>query len=167
AATFEPTGPEADGVISGRVALYVDGQRVAEGTHHGWLTELDWPARIGAAEYVPHSLTSWLFRGFLSDIALYNYPLSEEAIQRHFQVGLASTTAAHIESTNTPLVMYEPDSFQSRQLRTAVDSEGRRTGDHSLRITDHEETVNVEIDSHGSAVAMGDIVMEEETQLRF
>lgn len=105
AATFEPTGPEADGVISGRVALYVDGQRVAEGTHRGWLTELDWPARIGAAEFVPHSLTSWLFRGFLSDIALYNYPLTEKAIQRHFQVGLAPTTAAHIESTNTPLVM--------------------------------------------------------------
>ncbi len=48
-----------------------------------------------------------------------------------------------------------------------VDSEGRRTDDHSLRIADHEETVNVEIDSHGPAVTMSGIVMDEETPLRF
>jgi hypothetical protein len=87
AATFVPTDRPNPDEVEGTVHVYVDGQRVAEGTHQISLTEFEWPARIGAAEYVPRYLTSWLFKGGLRDIALYDYPLEASEIEEHYEAG--------------------------------------------------------------------------------
>lgn len=93
-ASFVPSGrPNAD-EVEGTVHLYVDGQHVAEGVHHISLTEFEWPARIGAAEFVPRYLTSWLFQGELRDIALYDYPLEAVEIKEHYDIG-KSASAEH------------------------------------------------------------------------
>jgi hypothetical protein len=90
AAAFVPTGrPNAD-EVEGTVHIYVDGRHVAEGTQQISLTEFEWPARIGAAEYVPRYLTSWLFKGELRDIALYDYPLEAGEIEEHYEAGRES-----------------------------------------------------------------------------
>jgi hypothetical protein len=88
--TFDPeesaNGMPADS-IRGTVRIYVDGALVAQDVHEMSVLDFEWPARIGAAEFVPNSLTSWLFRGHLRDIAVYNYPLEPARIQAHFQAG--------------------------------------------------------------------------------
>lgn len=84
---FTPTGPAAPGFLKGVGRIYVDGQEVLEMEQEVSLTDFDWPARIGAAEFVPRYLTSWLFKGRLSDIALYGYPLEATRIEEHFKVG--------------------------------------------------------------------------------
>jgi len=87
AATFEPTGPAMDDeLVPGKVILYVNGQPVAEDTMRASLKDFAWPARIGAAEFVPRYLTSWLFEGNLSDVAVYSYPLDAATIKRHFEL---------------------------------------------------------------------------------
>ena len=72
--------------------LYVNGAEVMQLEQEVSLTDFDWPARIGAAEFVPRYLTSWLFKGYLSDIALYGYPLEPERIKEHYEVGQPSVT---------------------------------------------------------------------------
>ena len=52
--------------IKGTVRIYADGKLVAEDVHEMSLLDFEWPARIGAAEFVPNSLTAWLFRGHLA-----------------------------------------------------------------------------------------------------
>jgi hypothetical protein len=88
--TFDPLEP-ADGMpaqsIKGTVRIYADGKLVAEDIHEMSLLDFEWPARIGAAEFVPKSLTAWLFRGHLRDIAVYNYPLEPARIQAHYEAG--------------------------------------------------------------------------------
>ena len=44
-------------------------------------------ARIGAAEFVPQYLTAWLFKGFMRDVAVYDYPLEIQRIEAHHRVG--------------------------------------------------------------------------------
>ncbi|MCA9235078.1 MAG: LamG domain-containing protein [Planctomycetales bacterium] len=87
-ATFSPSelrdGAEA---VAGHVVLYLNGEPIAEGDHLISLTDLEWPARIGAAEFVPRYLTSWMFQGYLSDVALYNRPLPAESVRSHFRSG--------------------------------------------------------------------------------
>jgi hypothetical protein len=73
--------------VGGVVRLYVNGQQVAEGVHFESLTDFEWPARIGAAEFVPRYLTSWLFKGRLRDVALYDYPLATPSVERHYRAG--------------------------------------------------------------------------------
>jgi hypothetical protein len=89
--TFEPEDEAAEGMtaetIQGTVRIYADGALVAQGVHEMSLLDFEWPARIGAAEFVPNSLTSWLFRGQLRDIAVYDYPLDAARIRAHFQAG--------------------------------------------------------------------------------
>jgi hypothetical protein len=51
------------------------------------LEDFAWPARIGAAEFVPRSLTSWLFVGELRDVAIYDHVLPPERVQRHAEEG--------------------------------------------------------------------------------
>ncbi len=80
AATFTPTRVKTSQHVDGVVRLYVNGQEVA-------LMDFEWPARIGAAEFVPRSLTSWLFNGELRDVALYNYVMTAEQLGEHHKVG--------------------------------------------------------------------------------
>jgi hypothetical protein len=87
AATFTPTGRPRANEVEGKVRIYVDGRPVAEGVHNLSLTDFEWPARIGAAEYVPRYLTSWLFKGELRDVALYDYPLEAGEVEEHFNAG--------------------------------------------------------------------------------
>lgn len=93
-ATFEPKSP-ADGKpaesVVGTVKIYVDGQLAATGDHELSLLDTEFPARIGAAEFVPNSLTAWLFRGGLRDIAIYDYPLDPERISVHHEAGKRRT----------------------------------------------------------------------------
>lgn len=84
---FTPTAAGAPGFMHGVGRLYVNGEEVLQLEQDVSLTDFDWPARIGAAEFVPRYLTSWLFKGYLSDIALYGYPLEPQRIKEHFQVG--------------------------------------------------------------------------------
>jgi hypothetical protein len=95
-ASFTPGEKATVDDVEGVVRLYVNGGLVAEGTHHESLTDFEWPARIGAAEFVPRYLTSWLFKGRLRDIAVYGHPLAEARIAEHFAAGRAAsnTTAA-------------------------------------------------------------------------
>ena len=90
AASFEPEEP-ASGMpsesLKGIVRIYVDGEQVAQGVHEMSLMDFEWPARIGAAEFVPNSLTAWLFRGNLRDIAVYDYPLEPSRIRAHYEAG--------------------------------------------------------------------------------
>jgi Concanavalin A-like lectin/glucanases superfamily len=92
--TFDPEelgdGMPAD-TIQGTVRLYADGVLVGETKHEMSLLNFEWPARIGAAEFVPNSLTSWLFRGHLRDIALYDYPLEPARIRAHFEAGKSAS----------------------------------------------------------------------------
>ncbi|HEX6963034.1 MAG TPA: LamG-like jellyroll fold domain-containing protein [Lacipirellula sp.] len=90
-ATFTPTGRPSANEVEGTVRMYVDGRQVAEAVHPISLTEFEWPARIGAAEFVPRYLTSWLFKGELRDIALYDYPLEASEIEEHFDAGRDET----------------------------------------------------------------------------
>jgi hypothetical protein len=89
-ATFEPE-EAANGMptesIKGIVRIYVDGVQVAEDVHEMSLLDFEWPARIGAAEFVPNSLTAWLFRGYLRDIAVYDYPLEAARVRAHYEIG--------------------------------------------------------------------------------
>jgi Concanavalin A-like lectin/glucanases superfamily len=89
-ASFEPEEP-TNGMpaesLKGIVRIYVDGQQVAQDVHEMSLMDFEWPARIGAAEFVPNSLTAWLFRGSLRDIAVYDYPLEPARIQAHYDAG--------------------------------------------------------------------------------
>ena len=86
-ATFQPTGRPIAGEVEGIVRMFVNGEEVASGVHQLSLTDFEWPARIGAAEYVPRYLTSWLFRGWMRDVALYDYPLEAARVRKHFQSG--------------------------------------------------------------------------------
>jgi hypothetical protein len=91
-ASFTPGEVETPEDVEGVVRLYVDGQQVVEGVHQVSLTDFEWPARIGAAEFVPRYLTSWLFKGRLRDVALYNYSLEGARVARHFQAGRSAAT---------------------------------------------------------------------------
>ena len=89
-ATFDPDVAAADvsaQTIKGMVRIYIDGRFAAEEIHEMSLLDFEWPARIGAAEFVPNSLTAWLFRGSLRDIAVYNYPLEPGRILAHYEAG--------------------------------------------------------------------------------
>jgi hypothetical protein len=92
--TFEPEEP-ANGrpteSVKGIVRIYVDGVQVAQDVHEMSLMDFEWPARIGAAEFVPNSLTAWLFRGHLRDIAVYDYPLEAARIRAHHEAGKKAT----------------------------------------------------------------------------
>lgn len=87
AATFTPTHVEAGKHVDGVVRLYVNGQVVVKGEQRMSLMDFEWPARIGAAEFVPRSLTSWLFNGELRDVALYNYVMTAAQLGEHHKVG--------------------------------------------------------------------------------
>lgn len=93
AASFEPDeGQEAETqALRGVVRLFVDGQEIAHGEHALSLVDFEWPARIGAAEFVPKSLTSWLFQGELRDVALYDHVLGAERLLVHAQQGRDAT----------------------------------------------------------------------------
>jgi hypothetical protein len=89
-ATFDPDASATDRSaesVTGTVRIYVDGKFAAEDVHEMSLLDFEWPARIGAAEFVPNSLTAWLFRGTLRDIAVYDYPLEAGRIEAHYRVG--------------------------------------------------------------------------------
>jgi Concanavalin A-like lectin/glucanases superfamily len=86
-ATFVPTGKQTESVVEGTVCIYANGKRIADGVHEISRTDFEWPARIGAAEFVPKNLTSWLFKGHLRDVAIYDYPLNAEAIEVHRRSG--------------------------------------------------------------------------------
>ncbi|MBX3434485.1 MAG: LamG domain-containing protein [Pirellulales bacterium] len=89
-ATFTPIEVRADDqVVLGRARLLLNGQVIAEADHLLSLEDFEWPARIGAAEFVPRYLTSWMFQGQLSDVALYNRPLEPELVKRHYEAGEA------------------------------------------------------------------------------
>ncbi|QDT71387.1 LamG domain-containing protein [Lacipirellula limnantheis] len=90
-ATFAPTGRPLPGEVEGIVRIFVNGEEIASGIHQLSLTDFEWPARIGAAEYVPRYLTSWLFRGRLRDIAVYDYPLEANRIREHHDSGKSPT----------------------------------------------------------------------------
>lgn len=91
AATFTPQRVEQGQSVEGVVTVYVNGEKVGEDTHRLSLIDFEWPARIGAAEFVPKSLTSWLFRGELRDIALYDYPVAVERLKEHTRLGIKAT----------------------------------------------------------------------------
>lgn len=96
AASFQPFSEEqqpeaaAGQWVEGVVKLYVGGEEVAQATHRMSLMDFEWPARIGAAEFVPKSLTSWLFQGELRDIALYDYVVSKDRIKSHNKAGASA-----------------------------------------------------------------------------
>jgi hypothetical protein len=100
AATFTPTSGGASGYQRGVARLYVNGKLSLEMDQETPLTDFDWPARIGAAEYVPRYLTSWLFKGYLADIAVYGYPLEAARVQEHYKAGQA--TAGNATSSHAP-----------------------------------------------------------------
>ncbi len=91
-AVFAPTEASTPGFMRGVGRLYVNGEEVLQMEQEVSLTDFDWPARIGAAEFVPRYLTSWLFKGYLSDVALYGYPLEAQRIKEHYQVGQPTVT---------------------------------------------------------------------------
>lgn len=93
AASFEPdAGQEgATRAITGMLRFYIDGQAVAEASHSLSLEDFEWPARIGAAEFVPKSLTSWLFRGELRDVAVYDHVLPAKRVRIHSEQGRSAT----------------------------------------------------------------------------
>jgi hypothetical protein len=95
---FTPTAAGKPGFMRGVGRLYVNGKQTLEMEQEVPLTDFDWPARIGAAEFVPRYLTSWLFKGYLSDISIYGYPLEPDRIQEHYKVGkpaVSSRTSNH------------------------------------------------------------------------
>jgi hypothetical protein len=87
AGTFTPIAGAAAGYQRGMARLYVNGKLLLEMEQETPLTDFDWPARIGAAEYVPRYLTSWLFKGYLADIAVYGYPLEAARVEEHYKAG--------------------------------------------------------------------------------
>lgn len=87
-ASFDPHEEQEDSrVVSGTVRLYIDGALVTQADHKISLEDFEWPARIGAAEFVPKSLTSWLFQGELRDVALYDHVLDPMKISLHAKNG--------------------------------------------------------------------------------
>jgi hypothetical protein len=110
---FTPTESKEPGFLRGVGRLYVNGKQALELDQEVSLTDFDWPARIGAAEFVPRYLTSWLFKGYLSDISLYGYPLEVERIQKHFEVG--QPTASSKTSETSPWGYLTVASLQRRQ----------------------------------------------------
>jgi hypothetical protein len=110
--TFTPTSGGAAGYQRGVGRLYVNGELSLEMEQDTPLTDFDWPARIGAAEYVPRYLTSWLFKGYLADIAVYGYPLEAAPIKEHYKVGHASGDTAASNSQS-----WAPWSFASIEKR--------------------------------------------------
>ena len=93
AASFEPDAEQEDAThaIVGTLRFYVDGKAVAEANHTLSLEDFEWPARIGAAEFVPKSLTSWLFRGELRDVAVYDHVLPAQRVRIHAEQGRSAT----------------------------------------------------------------------------
>ncbi len=87
--TFTPLKEKGSKQVWGMSRLYVNGKLAIEHEHEVSLADFEWPARIGASEYVPRYLTSWLFKGFLRDVAVYNYPLEPQRIESHHRVGAA------------------------------------------------------------------------------
>ncbi len=89
AASFEPDPgqEEATASLAGVVRIFVDGVQVGEARHRMSLEDFAWPARIGAAEFVPQSLTSWLFIGELRDVALYDHVLPPDRVRIHAEEG--------------------------------------------------------------------------------
>ena len=87
--TFTPLKKKGSEQVWGMSRLYVNGKLAIEHEHEVSLADFEWPARIGASEYVPRYLTSWLFKGFLRDVAVYDYPLAPEMIQSHHREGNA------------------------------------------------------------------------------
>ncbi|QDV78615.1 LamG domain-containing protein [Botrimarina mediterranea] len=94
AASFAPDPGQRDAgregetkSLTGVVRFYVNGEPVGEARRTMSLEDFAWPARIGAAEFVPRSLTSWLFVGELRDVALYDHVLPPERVQRHAEEG--------------------------------------------------------------------------------
>lgn len=82
--------PKQDGAaasVAGVVRIFVDGVQVGEARHTMSLEDFAWPARIGAAEFVPQSLTSWLFVGELRDVALYDHVLPPDRVRLHAEEG--------------------------------------------------------------------------------
>ena len=87
-ASFDPHDKQADSrAVTGTVRMFIDGVKVAEADHKMSLEDFEWPARIGAAEFVPKSLTSWLFQGELRDVALYDHVLDPMKISLHAKNG--------------------------------------------------------------------------------
>lgn len=88
-ASFEPDQEQGDAfnAVDGWLKIYVDGAQVAEARHRLSLEDFEWPARIGAAEFVPKSLTSWLFKGELRDVAVYDHVLAPEQLRIHAELG--------------------------------------------------------------------------------
>ncbi|TWT92875.1 hypothetical protein Pla108_40150 [Botrimarina colliarenosi] len=93
AASFQPdAGQEnATASIAGVVRVFVDGALAGEARHSMSLEDFAWPARIGAAEFVPKSLTSWLFEGELRDVALYDHVLQPGQVRTHAEQGKSAT----------------------------------------------------------------------------
>jgi hypothetical protein len=89
AASFKPDpGQEAaTAALAGVVRIFVDGVQVGEARQTMSLEDFGWPARIGAAEFVPQSLTSWLFVGELRDVALYDHVLPPDRVRIHAEEG--------------------------------------------------------------------------------
>lgn len=90
-ATFTPKRIVDGEYVDGDVQLYVDGQLVGEAVQSMSLMDFEWPARIGAAEFVPKSLTSWLFVGEIRDVAIYNFVMTPQQIQEHHAAGREAT----------------------------------------------------------------------------
>lgn len=90
-ATFTPDEIVDPDYVVGTVCLYVNGELACSGEQKMSLTDFEWPARIGAAEFVPRSLASWLFRGHLRDVAVYDYVVPTEKIKLHCEVGSDTT----------------------------------------------------------------------------
>lgn len=89
AASFEPDPGQEDAKesLTGVARIFVNGELVGEARRTVSLEDFAWPARIGAAEFVPRSLTSWLFMGELRDVAIYDHVLPPERVQRHAEEG--------------------------------------------------------------------------------
>jgi hypothetical protein len=85
--TFTPLKEEGTERARGMSRLYVNGKLSIEHEHEVSLADFEWPARIGASEYVPRYLTSWLFKGSLRDVAVYDYPLAPETVDSHHREG--------------------------------------------------------------------------------
>jgi Concanavalin A-like lectin/glucanases superfamily len=88
--TYTPGNERDSERVRGVSCLYVDGKLSIENEQEASLTDFEWPARIGAAEFVPRYLTSWLYKGHLRDVAIYDYPLEPQRVAVHHRKGEAS-----------------------------------------------------------------------------
>jgi ferric-dicitrate binding protein FerR (iron transport regulator) len=102
---FTPKEITSPGYLRGVAQVFVNGEQVLEDEHEASMTDFDWPARIGAAEYVPRYLTSWLFKGRLSDIAVYGAPLAPESIKRHYKLGKPTVSVKTSSASPSPLTL--------------------------------------------------------------